>query len=151
MRTGRHSPFSVIPDTDWVVANDLCFAVFDSFPESPGHMLVITRRIVLTFFDCTAAEQAALMALVNSVKRFPDERHVPKPDGYNVGFNAGSVAGQTVPHVHVHVIPRQIIGKLHAAISAAAGGVRPAVGVGRRHVCPQFDTGGVSHNDIRSR
>ncbi len=73
---------------------------------SPGHVLVITRRVVPTYFDCTGAEQAAVMELVAEVKRLLDERLDPKPDGYNVGFNSGAAAGQTVPHVHVHVIPR---------------------------------------------
>jgi superfamily II DNA or RNA helicase/diadenosine tetraphosphate (Ap4A) HIT family hydrolase/HKD family nuclease len=100
------SPFLGIPEAEWVCANDLCFAIFDSFPVSPGHVLVITRRVVPTFFECTAAEQQALMALVGEVKALLDERLKPKPDGYNVGFNAGAAAGQTVPHVHVHVIPR---------------------------------------------
>jgi len=100
------SPFLEIPEAEWVCANDLCFAIFDSFPVSPGHVLVITRRVVPTFFECTAAEQGALMALVAEARRLLDERLAPKPDGYNVGFNAGAAAGQTVPHVHVHVIPR---------------------------------------------
>jgi superfamily II DNA or RNA helicase/diadenosine tetraphosphate (Ap4A) HIT family hydrolase/SOS-response transcriptional repressor LexA len=100
------SPFSAIPEAEWLCANDLAFAIFDSFPVSPGHVLVITRRVVPTYFDCTAAEQAAVMELVGTAKRLLDERLEPKPDGYNVGFNAGAAAGQTVPHVHVHVIPR---------------------------------------------
>jgi diadenosine tetraphosphate (Ap4A) HIT family hydrolase len=100
------SPFSAIPEAEWLCANELAFAIFDSFPVSPGHVLVITRRVVPTYFDCTAAEQAAVMELVGEVKRLLDERLEPKPDGYNVGFNAGAAAGQTVPHVHVHVIPR---------------------------------------------
>jgi len=100
------SPFLALPEAEWLCANGLCFAIFDSVPVSPGHVLVITRRVVPTYFDCTAAAQAAVMELVGEVKRLLDERLEPKPDGYNVGFNAGAAAGQTVPHVHVHVIPR---------------------------------------------
>ncbi|MCE9631692.1 MAG: HIT domain-containing protein, partial [Planctomycetia bacterium] len=106
MDSAAPSPFLEVPEAEWVCANDLCFAIFDSFPVSPGHVLVITRRVVPTFFECTAAEQQALMALVGEVKALLDARLDPKPDGYNVGFNAGAAAGQTVPHVHVHVIPR---------------------------------------------
>ena len=106
MESAAPSPFLGVPEAEWVCANELCFAIFDSFPVSPGHVLVITRRVVPTFFECLAAEQAALMELVGDVKRLLDERLEPKPDGYNVGFNAGAAAGQTVPHVHVHVIPR---------------------------------------------
>jgi superfamily II DNA or RNA helicase/diadenosine tetraphosphate (Ap4A) HIT family hydrolase/HKD family nuclease len=100
------SPFLEIPEAEWLCANPLAFAVFDGFPVSPGHVLVITRRVVPSFFECTAAEQAALMELVAEVKPLLDKQFDPKPDGYNVGFNAGAAAGQTVPHVHVHVIPR---------------------------------------------
>ena len=100
------SPFLRIPESEWHCANALCFAIFDSFPVSRGHVLVIARRVVPTFFDCTQPEQAALIELVGEVKRLLDQQLDPKPDGYNVGFNAGTAAGQTVPHVHVHVIPR---------------------------------------------
>ena len=57
------SPFLGLPEAEWLCANDLAFAIFDSFPVSPGHVLVITRRVVPTYFDCTAAEQAAVMEL----------------------------------------------------------------------------------------
>jgi len=100
------SPFLAVPEADWLCANSLAFAIFDSFPVSPGHVLVVTRRVVATYFDGTPTEQAALLSLVATAKQLLDERLDPKPDGYNVGFNAGAAAGQTVPHVHVHLIPR---------------------------------------------
>ena len=93
---------------DWLCSNDLAFAIFDGFPVSPGHVLVTTRRIVETWFDATNEEQAALMALVKEAKRLLDLRLNPMPDGYNVGFNSGTAAGQTVAHVHIHVIPRYV-------------------------------------------
>lgn len=98
------SPFLQIPTAEWFAANALAFAVRDRYPVSPGHTLVITRRLVEDWFAASAEEQAALMALVSEVKRLLDAEL--QPDGYNVGFNAGAVAGQTVMHLHVHVIPR---------------------------------------------
>lgn len=98
------SPFLTRPETEHIARNALAFAIRDGFPVSPGHTLVVTRRLVPTWFDATPEEQAAVMALVNEVKRQLDASHAP--DGYNVGFNAGEAAGQTVPHLHVHVIPR---------------------------------------------
>ncbi len=102
------SPFLETSQDDWIAWNDLAFAIFDGFPVSRGHALVVTRRLVPTWFDATAEEQAALLELVNTVKQKLDETLLPAPDGYNVGFNAGSAAGQTVDHVHIHVIPRYV-------------------------------------------
>ena len=65
----NNSPFlEMDPDTTWVASNDQAFAVRDGFPVSPGHTLVITKRIVPTWFDASAEEQAALMQLVNEVQ-----------------------------------------------------------------------------------
>lgn len=100
------SPFSSSSPETWITANDAAFAIFDNYPVTPGHVLVVTRRLVSTWFEATQAEQAAVMELVNHVKSILDESLKPKPDGYNVGFNAGEAAGQTVPHLHIHVIPR---------------------------------------------
>lgn len=111
------SPFLQRPASEHVAANDLAFAIRDGFPVSPGHTLVITRRLAATWFDATPEEQVAVMALVNEVKRALDASH--HPDGYNVGFNAGDAAGQTVPHLHVHVIPRY-----HGDRADPRGGVR---------------------------
>ena len=118
------SPFLAIPAAEWVCANALAFAIFDSYPVSPGHVLVITKRVVPTFFECSSKEQLALMDLVGEAKQLLDNRLDPKPDGYNVGFNCGSAAGQTVPHVHVHVIPRYV-------------GDMPDPRGGVRHVIPE--------------
>ena len=98
------SPFLSIPPSAWVASNALAFAVEDRFPVSKGHTLVVTRRVVATWFDASDDERRAVLALVDEVKRRLDEAH--QPDGYNVGFNAGTAAGQTVMHLHVHVIPR---------------------------------------------
>ena len=96
--------FLDVPETDWIAANDLAFAIRDGFPVSDGHTLVVTRRVVASWFDATPAERAALLDLVDEVRRRLDETH--RPDGYNIGVNVGDAAGQTVPHLHVHVIPR---------------------------------------------
>ncbi|MDO9016086.1 MAG: HIT domain-containing protein [Myxococcales bacterium] len=99
------SPFLAMPESAHVAANALAFAVEDRYPVSPGHTLVIPRREVRTWFDATRDEQTAMLDLVDVIKQGLDARS-PSPDGYNVGFNAGEVAGQTVMHLHVHVIPR---------------------------------------------
>lgn len=97
--------------------DELVLGLWDAYPVSEGHALVVTRRHVATWFDATADEQAAVMRGVE-VARSEIEK-TRKPDGYNVGFNAGEAAGQTVFHLHVHVIPR-----LRGDVVDPRGGVR---------------------------
>lgn len=114
------SPFLDLPESAHVGGNALAFAIRDGFPVSPGHTLVVTRRLVETWFDATPEEQRAVLALVDAVRRALDaELH---PDGYNVGFNAGAAAGQTVMHLHVHVIPR-----FEGDVADPRGGVRHVI------------------------
>lgn len=98
------SPFLDRPESDWVASNALAFALRDAYPVSPGHTLIIPRRLVPTWFEATRDEQLALLELLDVVKAELDRTH--QPAGYNIGVNAGPVAGQTVRHLHVHLIPR---------------------------------------------
>ncbi|MCC6665011.1 MAG: DEAD/DEAH box helicase family protein [Polyangiaceae bacterium] len=98
------SVFLEVPREAWVASNEHAFAFRDRYPVSPGHTLVVTHRAVADWFSASEAEQLGILRLIEVVKRGLDsELH---PDGYNVGFNAGTAAGQTVMHLHVHVIPR---------------------------------------------
>lgn len=99
-------PFCAADAADVVWSSDLVIAVRDRFPVAPGHTLVIPRRHVATYFDATPWEQAELWRAVADIKKLLDGTH--RPDGYNVGFNAGEAAGQTVMHCHIHVIPRAV-------------------------------------------
>ena len=86
------------------MTNGLAVAIRDMFPISPGHTLIIVKRHVATFFDTTTEERLALFELMDKAKRELDgELH---PAAYNIGVNDGPAAGQTVPHLHVHLIPR---------------------------------------------
>jgi len=85
-------------------ANTHAVAIWDAFPVSPGHALIVSRRHVADLFELSAEEQAAVWALVPAVKAAINAGH--EPAGYNVGVNVGTAAGQTIGHVHVHVIPR---------------------------------------------
>ncbi len=87
-----------------LAANEHAVAFLDAYPVSAGHTLVISRRHVADLFELNATEQAAIWGLLPAVKALLDERH--SPAGYNVGVNVGAAAGQTIGHVHVHVIPR---------------------------------------------
>jgi diadenosine tetraphosphate (Ap4A) HIT family hydrolase len=89
---------------EFLAANPCGVAIPDAFPVSPGHALIVPRRHVADFFDLTAEEQAGLWTLLPLVKRAIDADY--RPAAYNIGVNVGVAAGQTVAHVHVHVIPR---------------------------------------------
>lgn len=84
--------------------NRLAYATRDSYPISPGHTLIIPSRHCPDFFDMTPGEMARCMELLVAERRVLDEEF--KPDGYNVGVNVGPAAGQSVLHVHIHLIPR---------------------------------------------
>jgi diadenosine tetraphosphate (Ap4A) HIT family hydrolase len=109
-------PFCERSQTDLVVArNELAVAFADGFPLSEGHTLIVPLRHEPDFFKLSANEQQALLSLTRSVRRSLDRRH--SPDGYNIGINIGKAGGQTVGHVHIHVIPRY-------AVYQTRGGVR---------------------------
>ena len=139
------SPFLAIPSSRWVASNALAFAVRDGFPVTPGHTLVIPRRLVATWFDAAREEQLALLDLVDEVKLQLDATPHPEthqlPAGYNVGFNSGAAAGQTVMHLHVHVIPR-----FEGDMDDPRGGVRhviPWKGNYKRTAVRSLATGGL--------
>lgn len=82
----------------------LAFATPDTYPVNRGHTLIIPRRHVASFFDTTPPERQALLDLLDEAKSLLDREH--KPDGYTIGINGGEAAGQTVMHLHIHLIPR---------------------------------------------
>jgi diadenosine tetraphosphate (Ap4A) HIT family hydrolase len=87
-----------------VCGNALAYAAFDKNSLSTGHVIVVPRRHVADFFEMTAEEQGAVLALLNEARRIVQARH--SPDGYNIGANVGAAAGQSRMHVHFHLIPR---------------------------------------------
>lgn len=89
---------------DVVLEKSLVYARYDSNALSRGHVLVIPRRHVASFFDLTAEEQAEVLQLLNEAQRLVATKF--SPDGYNIGVNVGKAAGQNRMHVHVHLIPR---------------------------------------------
>lgn len=97
-------PFCTLPQSRIVAQNDLAMVIRDGFPVSPGHTLLIPKRHVGSFFDLAEAEVQAMMTLLKKAKADLDKEF--NPESYNIGVNDGPQAGQTVPHVHMHLIPR---------------------------------------------
>lgn len=96
------------------------FSIYDKFPVSDGHALIIPKRHCEDYFNLTYKEQSACIFMLNKVKKIVSDRF--KPDGYNVGINVGEKAGQTVNHVHIHLIPRY-----DGDVKEPRGGVRGVI------------------------
>jgi len=96
--------FCEIPASEMIIDHDLCFARWDKFPVSPGHLLIIPKRHFESVFDATVEEFRAFRELLIQAKQAIEKEY--RPDGYNIGVNDGQAAGQSVFHVHIHVIPR---------------------------------------------
>jgi len=96
--------FCTLPSTRVIDESETAIAIRDGYPVSPGHTLLIPKSHTGSFFDLSKRERSDLLALLDRAKlALDDEFH---PQGYNIGINDGPAAGQTVPHLHVHLIPR---------------------------------------------
>lgn len=80
------------------------FAAWDRHPASEGHFLVIPYRHFASYFEINDDERDELWSLVARGQEICEEQY--HPDGYNIGINVGTAAGQSIPHLHIHVIPR---------------------------------------------
>ncbi len=110
-------PFCNLPTDRVSFANQHGLVIRDGFPISEGHTLVIPRRHVGSFFDLEEKERNALLVLLEEAKRRLENEC--RPDGYNIGINDGAAAGQTIAHLHIHLIPRY-----HGDCVDPRGGVR---------------------------
>ena len=104
MGTGRKCPFCAVAATRILHDSPLAIAFSDAFPLCRGHSLVIPRRHVASWFETTDDERREMLRLLDDVGETLRKTH--GPDGFNIGINDGAAAGQTVPHLHIHVIPR---------------------------------------------
>ncbi|RCU42304.1 HIT family protein [Chryseobacterium lacus] len=116
-----HCPFCLDHlDRTIILENENCYAIYDGFPVSKGHVLIISKRHTANFFELSSLEQQDCLGLLNEAKKLVDREY--SPDGYNVGINISREAGQTIWHVHVHLIPRY-----EGDVINARGGVRGVI------------------------
>ena len=91
---------------EYIFENDLAYATFDSYPVSKFHVLIIPKRHIKNYFDLSATESVAcnkiIMLCKNKLEQ--DDQHI---EGFNIGSNTGKVAGQSINHCHIHLIPRR--------------------------------------------
>jgi diadenosine tetraphosphate (Ap4A) HIT family hydrolase len=98
--------FCNLPSIRIAAENELALLFDDAYPVSPGHCLVIPRRHVSSWFEITSQEQVAMLELLVCARQRVEQTY--HPSGYNIGINDGPAAGQTVPHLHMHLIPRYL-------------------------------------------
>ncbi len=110
-------PFCTLPPNRVYRENELAVWLFDAFPVAPGHSLVVPKRHIASFFEATQDERSAMLQLLDEAHVFVRERW--SPDAFNIGINDGPAAGQTVGHLHMHLIPR-----FNGDVPDPRGGVR---------------------------
>ncbi|OYT57912.1 MAG: HIT family protein [Candidatus Aenigmarchaeota archaeon ex4484_14] len=103
-----------------IAENETFIAIFDDMPVNAGHCLIIPKRHVISFFDLTAKEVKDCYELTKRVKEYVDKKF--SPDAYNIGINEGRVAGRTIDHLHIHLIPRYV-----GDVENPTGGVRNVI------------------------
>lgn len=113
--------FCLIPSERIIAANRLAYVIHDGFPVTPIHSLVIPRRHVTDFFGLTMDEREACNELLHDL-RDQIQKDDPAVEGFNIGINVGSVAGQTIFHCHIHLIPRR-----KGDVENPRGGVRHVI------------------------
>jgi diadenosine tetraphosphate (Ap4A) HIT family hydrolase len=116
----KESPFDQIPTAERIAANGSAFAIWDRFPVTPGHALVISNRLISVWWEASDEEQVDLLHLLREVRLLIEEKY--EPDGFNIGINVGEAAGQTINHLHLHLIPRY-----SGDVSDPRGGVRHVI------------------------
>jgi diadenosine tetraphosphate (Ap4A) HIT family hydrolase len=98
------SVFANIPEEKKIYSGENFFMIYDGYPVSPGHLLIISNQEKQDYFSLSNEEKNELSLLIDIAKEIIEEKQ--NPDGYNIGMNCGEAAGQTVMHFHCHVIPR---------------------------------------------
>ena len=101
--------------------NNLSYASYDSYPVSKNHCLIIPKRHVREYFDLTKEEIIACNDLITIMKNkiMSEDKSVK---GFNIGVNSGKVAGQSIMHCHIHLIPRRV-----GDVENPQGGVRGVI------------------------
>ena len=97
-------PFCDLPQERILLSNTYGMAIRDAYPVSVGHTLILPHRHIASFFEIKPEERMALLDLLDEARITLDKLN--RPDGYNIGINDGMAAGQTISHLHIHLIPR---------------------------------------------
>ena len=100
----KNCPFCSLTFSRIVSETESAVLISDAFPVTKGHLLIIPKRHIISFFDLQSKELHDILKLLHEAKGLLDS--LSHPDGYNIGINDGAAAGQTMEHLHIHFIPR---------------------------------------------
>ena len=98
--------FCNVPSSEYIFKNNLAFSTFDSYPVSKYHALIIPKRHVENYFDMSEEEVLSCNKLIKKMKN-KIQKLDPTVEGFNIGTNSGKIAGQSIMHCHIHLIPRR--------------------------------------------
>ena len=98
--------FCNVPSSEYIFKNNLAFSTFDSYPVSKYHALIIPKRHVENYFDMSEVEVISCNKLIKKMKN-KIQKLDPTVEGFNIGTNSGKIAGQSIMHCHIHLIPRR--------------------------------------------
>tara|TARA_B110000014_G_C19649954_1_gene342200 strand:+ start:162 stop:563 length:402 start_codon:yes stop_codon:yes gene_type:complete len=113
--------FCVINKKEIVDENELAYASFDSYPVSKQHCLIVPKRHIKDYFKLTEDEIIACNKLIKNIKN-KIENNDKSVKGFNIGINSGKVAGQSIMHCHIHLIPRR-----EGDVEKPQGGIRAVI------------------------
>lgn len=100
--------------------SELCYAIYDEYPVSKGHVLIIPYKHISDYRELDETTKKHMWTAVDHAIYGLTELF--NPDGFNIGINIGESAGQSIPHVHIHVIPRY-----NGDVETPRGGVRGVI------------------------
>jgi len=120
--------FCNIKESGLTDENQLAYASYDSYPVTDQHCLIIPKRHVKDYFDLTEEEIVACDQLIKKIKKEIEIKN-PLVKGFNIGTNSGKVAGQSIMHCHIHLIPRR-----EGDVDNPQGGVRSVIPLKQHYI-----------------
>ena len=120
MKAHTKCPFCDQTKEETVLSNDLAYVRLDKYPVNKGHSLIIPIRHIASIFEASTQELKALWAMVDQGKALLERKY--SPNGFNIGINDGKAAGQSITHLHIHLIPRYL-----GDVQEPLGGVRGVI------------------------
>ena len=113
--------FCITKKEDIIEENEFAYAAFDSYPVSNQHCLIVPKRHVKDYFELSKEEVTGCDQLIKKIKN-QVEKNDKTVKGFNIGINSGKVAGQSIMHCHIHLIPRRV-----GDVENPQGGVRGVI------------------------